>query len=53
MGELGRQHLHHHTAPQGGLRREEDPGHAPAAELALDGVAAGQGSREPFNGLRQ
>jgi hypothetical protein len=36
--EIGRQHLDHDASPEARLLGEEDARHAPAAELALDGV---------------
>ena len=41
-GHVRRQHLHHHRAPERRVRRQEHPRHAPATELALQGVARTQ-----------
>ena len=45
-GELGAEHLHGHLAVVLQVLGEEDRGHAPAPELALDGVAVGQSGLE-------
>ena len=37
-GQLGRKHLEHHPPAQRDFLGEEDPAHAPAAQLALDAV---------------
>ena len=52
-GELGVQHLERDLAVVLEVVREIDRGHAPAAELALERVAVGQGGLEPFQGLGQ
>jgi hypothetical protein len=46
VGQLGRKDLDHHPAAQRGLLGDVNAGHATAAELALDGVAAGEGALE-------
>jgi hypothetical protein len=44
--ELGQEHLDHHLPAKRGLQRQEDAGHPPATELALDAVGIAKGLLE-------
>jgi hypothetical protein len=46
MGQLGRQDLDDHPAAEHGFLGEVDGRHPAPAELALDGVGAGEGTLE-------
>ncbi|MCZ6917880.1 MAG: hypothetical protein O7I93_13975 [Gemmatimonadetes bacterium] len=50
--EFRTQHLHRHLPAVFEILGEVDRGHATGAQLALDGVAVGQGRREPVDDIR-
>jgi hypothetical protein len=53
VGQLLVQDLEGDWAIVAEIARQEDRSHAAAAELALEDVAVGEGSLEPFQGLGQ